>query len=758
MILPGFDSDMPADLWSGMRDPLLHEDHPQFRLARLLRALDLDLTQVAPWTAARPPAPARNRLVSLALRPAPVTDQWLIDGQTLGNLVDATRDLSLIEAVDERTEAQAIALAMRDAAAEGQKAALITPDRALARRVSAALGRWGIVPDDSAGAPLSLSAPGRLLRQIAQVMTEGPASPDMIALLKHPLAHPQEARGPHLLAVRRLDLFLRKGAAPRLDAAVLTAFADKNPDLAPWVDWLEQVLGLLAQPARLSLTAWCAQLRTAAQTLAAGALPQTEAGALWDKDAGIATLALVERLEAEAAHGGDLTGADFRALLDTLFAGQEVRADVETDSRFAIWGTLEARAQTADLVILAGLNDGTWPAALSPDPWFNRAMRVNAGLLLPERQIGLSAHDFQQAIAAPSVILSRALRSGDAETVASRWLNRILNLVRGLPDLGGPEALAAMSARGDDLLRRAARIDADPAGLSPELSRRNPRPAPAPPREKRLKSLRVTEIEKLTRDPYTVYARRILGLESLDALGPEGDPRIRGIILHKIVETYVRDHPPRSPADPAALVAIGARLLDQECPWPALRVHWLAQLEALASDFCAWNEAQDSEPVVQESGGALTLHGGFVLRGRPDRIDRRPDGSLVILDYKTGTPPSKKQQKHFAKQLPLLAIMAEDGAFPEIQGHVVGQTGYVRMGSGFAVDQYTLEPDTLPTHRRELQALIAAYDQENQGFVALRAPETDRQRRIDPYNTLARMGEWEPSDPPETLPVGDRNG
>lgn len=754
LVLPGFDFDQPAAVWRELADPLHSEDHPQFRYAHLLAGLGVEPGAVRGWNGARAPDPARNALVSLALRPAPVTDQWLRDGPRLGAMPALTRDLALIEAPAPRAEALAVALALRDAAARGETAALITPDRALARRVTAALDLWHLRPDDSAGRPLGLSAPGRFLRQSAELMAGEVTAEALIALLKHPIAHSATGRGDHLRHLRDLELHLRRRAIPFPDAAALAEFAGGAADRAAWAAWLGAALGGLPGPGERALADWVAAHDRLVATLAAGTGEGT--GELWREAAGDAARALFDDLAAQAEHGGPIAAREYSALLETLFAGQEVRETQASDPRVMIWGTLEARAQGADLVILGGLTEGTWPAAPSPDPWFNRRMRLEAGLLLPERQIGLSAHDFQQAACAPRVILSRARRDAEAETVPSRWLNRLVNLIGGLTAHGGDAALAAMRQRGAHWLRLAEALEADLSAVPDACAARNPRPAPAPPPEARLNELPVTRIETLIRDPYAIYAERILRLRVLDPLAPEADARLRGTVLHRIPDAYVRAHPPGTPADLAAFFAIAETILAEECPWAATRLHWRARLERTAQAFVAWNAGLDGQPVLTEQKGALDLADPpFRLTGQPDRIDRGPDGRLRLYDYKTGALPSAKQIDFYNKQLSLLAIMAADDAFG-LGPAEVESAEFIGLGSKWDRRTVPVAPEAIAADRARLLRLIEAYRRPEQGFTARRAVE--REARPGDYDTLARRGEWEETDPAVPIAVGGADG
>ncbi len=463
-----------------MDDALVHEAHPQFRMGMLLSALGLRAAQVAPWVAAAAPAPGRNRLISLALRPAPVTDQWISEGPALGDLMAATKGLTLVEAPSPRHEAMAVALALREAVARGETACLISPDRGLTRRVAAALDRWGLRPDDSAGVPLPQTAPGRLLRLVAQGMGRALAVDDLMVLLKHPLVHTGTDRGPHRLLTGQLELHLRRQGPPFPDGVFLSGWAAARPEAgaAAWGLWLAGVVEDLRALAPAALADHVRRHRDLSERLARGAEVAEGAGALWKERAGEEALAALAEVEGEAPTGFTLPPADYAQLLSGILAQRQVRSTVETDGRVEILGTQEARIQGADLVVLGGLTEGSWPEMPAPDPWLNRRLRRDAGLLVPERRVGLAAHDFQMAIAAPRVVLTRAHRNAEAETVPSRWLNRLTNLLDGLPQQGGPAALAAMRGRGTALLALAARLEqADPVP-----PRRAPRPGRRWPR------------------------------------------------------------------------------------------------------------------------------------------------------------------------------------------------------------------------------------------------------------------------------------
>ncbi|SET85604.1 double-strand break repair protein AddB [Oceanicella actignis] len=796
-VLPGLDPELPDDLWRRIADE--HPEHPQHMLARLcLDRLGVSPRESRPWSDAPAPCPPRARLLAQALRPAPVTDAWFAARPALAaEAAEAVAGVDLIEADGPRQEAAAIALALADAARAGRRAALVTPDRVLARRVAAELARHGIAPDDSAGVPLSLTPPGIFLDLLARSLGRPMRAATLAALLRHPLAG-GPARGRHAHMRRWLERAFLRGGPVEIDWPALTRAAETlaqaararaeagedrpragatGPEHLRWLAWLRGALEpLSAQPA--SLAAAVAAHRAAAEALAAGppdegaapdpaagapdgappdlaaaghAPPGAAAGGLWDQAAGEAARALIESLAAAADAYDGAQGAapgGYGALFSALAAAREVRLDPRrADDRVAIRGTLEARAQSADLVVLGGLNDGVWPARPDPGPWLGRPQRRELGLPAPEARIGLAAHDFLQAACAPRVILSRAIRADGAPTVASRWLLRLTNLLGGVDE----GALAAMRARGARWLARAEALSrAEP--LAPAE-----RPAPRPPVAARPRRLSVTQIETLVRDPYAIYARKILGLEPLEPLGRAPDARDMGQTLHRVMERFALETGadadlsdsgrPDAGWTEAALAEALIRIAREEVaeqPSAGVRRLWLKRLERAAPALARFERerrARGLRLARAEGWGRAAFDapaGRFELFGRADRIDRGPDGALSILDYKTGALPGKNEITVFAKQLLLLGAIARAGGFEDVPAAEAHELLYVRLSE--KLERREAPPDQIDDAWRGLRELIAAYDD----------PATPYRPRLRPrsikhagdYDHLARLGEW----------------
>jgi len=747
VILPGFDADIPNDVWAALSgDRSTHmdpEDHPQFRFAKLLGKLGIHPSDVPHWSTARPVDAPRNKVVSLALRPVPVTDSWLREGPNLGNLSDAMRHVTLLETQTSREEALAIAMRLRQAAEDGTTAALITPDRMLTRQVTAALDRWDITPDDSAGTPLQLSPPGRFLRHVMDLFTRPLDAEALLTLLKHPLTHSGDDRGAHLLLTRELELSIRKVGPAFPTPQSLQNWAGKNQldGVHEWIDWVVHAFCNRHSNDTQNAIALAEQHIALAQHIAQGR-SGTGSGGLWQEAAGRAALEQWEHLQSALHALPDISTRDYADLFGGVLARGEVRNPDIGHPHVLIWGTLEARVQGAELLILAGLNEGSWPEMPSPDPWLNRRMRAEAGLLLPERRVGLSAHDFQQAIAAPEVWLTRAQRSDDAQTVPSRWLNRLTNLMGGLPDQNGREAIDQMQARGNAWLERTKLLE-DPIETPPAQ-----RPSPRPPVEVRPNKLSVTEIKTLVRDPYAIYAKHVLRLNPLESLVKTADARLRGIAVHKVFEDFIRSWDQANTAED--LLQHAKRVFESGVDWPSARLMWAARVARLAEDFVAQEGERQSKAVsskLEVEGKSTLPELDFTLTVKADRIDLDERGSAHLYDYKTGQIPSKPQQLAFDMQLLLEAAMAKRGDFVGLHPRHINGATYLGVGSSVKSVEAPLDEKPTAQVWSELYKLISDYQESNKGYTARRAME--KSKDFGRYDQLSRFGEWDETNLPD---------
>lgn len=745
LVLPGFDFMLDTDGWERMGP-----DHPQFGFKALLADLDVTPDAVVLWRDQTKVTP-RAHLLAEALRPAPVTDQWRAQLPDLSAESNAsTGGLTLMEAAGPRQEADAIALIMRGALAADDESvtALVTPDRTLARRVGAALARWGLEPDDSAGRPLSLTPPGLLLRVLAECLSRPFDARTMLAALKHPLTAPGEARAAHRKDVEALETKGLRNRDERLALnnfdAVIAAMVGKEGRKEPLVTQTLAVRMAHLRP-------WPAATRPL-QDLVADHRDAAEAltdGHIWREADGRAAKALLARFAEAAETYGPVECAEYPALFATALAeAGDVRAEAfRAHPRLRILGPLEARAQAADLMILAGLNEGIWPQTPAVDPWLNRPMRAAVGLPSPERRTGLSAHDFQQAASAPRVVFTRSLKVDGAPTTPSRWLQRLTTLIEG----AAPHHLRRMRAEGRGWLALADRMNAPydppPAGLA-----RATQPAPSPSAAQRRDSLTrisVTQVKTLIRDPYAIYARKFLRLDQLDEPGAPVDMRDRGEALHKLMERFTEATMHREWPGQVEAGALYDRLADEiiagiDAP-PATAAAWRARISRVRPWFLRAEEQRRAEatPVGVEVKGKVELANGVTLSGVADRIDRLQDGRLAVYDYKAGAAPSAKQERIYNHQLLLLAEMAEAGAFGDIIPGPAEVLAYLSLsGSDDGGKETKIPPEE--GELANLSRLVDHFLSPEMPFAARVAPE--KSTWAGDFDHLSRFGEWGDAD------------
>lgn len=746
VILPDLDLSLDQAVWDALGragKPEAEDDapfgdgdavtHPQYHLKLLLNRMGVAREEVDPWhragLAAAPPE--RSRAISNLFLPPAASAGWV-------SLPAAQRRLSgvrLMESALPGEEAQAAAILIRQALElPERRVALVTPDRGLAGRVVAHLRRWGIEADDSAGQPLGLTSAGRLLLLLAEVVASSASPVPLLALLVHPLAGAGDGRAAWLDHARKLDLELRgprraPGLAPL--AATVAVLEKRYAGIGEWWAVISDALEpLLAWGDKVPLGAALGDLAAAAEALCGAGL--------WSGPDGRALAALIEDLRgASDAVGTTLDPLDLAQVLRDAMDQVAVRPPWGGHPRVAIYGLLEARMSRADLVICAGLTEGSWPANPSPEPLLPPAVLRALGVPGGEFRIGLAAHDLAGSLGAPEVVLSWALRDEAGPVIPSRFVLRVEAMLGELAD-AHRELEAVLLAR-----------EIDRAAKTPPY----PQPKPMPSREQRNVPVSVTALDRLRGDPYQFYAQAILRLRSLDPLDADPTAAWKGEVVHKVLERWHK-----AGNGPGELLAIAAEELAEMRAHPLVRSLWWPRL----SRALEWIDAQI---VVQRDQGRTVIASeakgemeylGVKVHGRADRIDRLADGSLGIVDYKTGMPPSGGMvEQGFALQLGTIGLIASDGGFDGVTGDPTHFEYWSLAKSKAGKDQfgYVFEPvkegrkqsgipreDFLTVTENYLREAISDYILGDKPFTARLNPDLGG---YNDYDQLMRLDEWQ---------------
>jgi ATP-dependent helicase/nuclease subunit B len=800
IVLPGLDLAMQDHDWSLVGggdagsiwpDPATRT-HPQYGLFQLLKRLELTRTDVRALAEADGDLALRASAISQALTPARATDGWTAwrDSIEPEALQSAFCDVALIESANEREEATAIAIALRLAlekpGAHGQsQAALITPDRNLARRVTAELARFGIQADDSAGTPLSATHQGTLLILLLEAALRPGDPVAIIALLKHPLPRFGMTKAAFDNAVSALErLALRGGVhaveiselASLLDIRLAEQSKDRHPPL--WRKHLddgsaelaaelalriaaavEPLTGAIVRQRpdgrkvteKLTLSDWAARAGRALEAICVD--EDSNLAALWSGEAGERLASLLgEVIETDGQMEAD--GAQWIDIVAALLAGEAVKPRALSHPRLFIFGTLEARLQHVDTLVLGGLNEGSWPGQTANNPFLSRMMMTGIGLEPPERRIGQLAHDFEMANGIRNLIYSRSVRQGSTPTVASRWLQRLLAL-------GGKQFAEALKTRGAQYRHWATLVDAG------ERQEPTERPAPKPPADLQPRSYSFSEVGRLRRDPYSIYARRVLRLDPVDPFNRDPGASERGTLYHKIIERYTSEnHLPGTPDSLAAMRRLTDELFDAEKLPIHIDLVWRSRFHEVARAFLDWEKQRRPEirRTLTEVRADMPLEAvGIKLTGMADRIDIKGDRSADIIDYKTGSNPSPSQARALLDpQLALEAAALHAGAFKDTLPLASENLLYVRLrpGDRFGVDQVNNElsardkakaksaMDLADESIDQLTKFVLLLQSGEQGFVSRLMPAQQNEYGGD-YDHLARVAEWSTAETEE---------
>lgn len=794
VVLPGLDTSLEDDAWQsigGARDatgkytttPVW--SHPQFALHNLLTNV-FGIARGNVETLGNPSPDGREVLTSEAMRPAGSSAIWhtrLVQPEIASKIAAGMNNLAVIEAANPEMEALAIAVAMREARQSDIPTALVTPDRALARRVMAALGRWNLDFDDSGGDSLMDTQAGIFARLAAETVADEFAPATLLALLKHPLLRLREAQGDLKPAIEDLELALLRGTRPppgsnglmralagfreeleklhRKELSLIhrsesrAAIGDKRLDAVR--DLIERLgaafkpLEAIKRTSPLDFAELAARHRDVLLALSSDG--ERKASVFENAD-GLALAAAFDDLlvpsgEGALAPSGLLVQiADFPDVFQTAFAGNIVRRPLSQTTQLRIYGLLEARLTENTRVILGGLVEGVWPPQPRIDPWLSRPMRHELGLDLPERRIGLTAHDFAQLLGAEDVILSHSAKVGGAPAVASRFLHR-------LEAVAGEDLWSAAKDRGANYVRFAGELD------HPEKVTPVPQPAPKPALALRPLKMSVTEIEHWLRDPYTIYAKHILRLSPLDPVDMPLTAADRGSAIHEALGDFTTHHGKALPPDAAAVLReYGKKHFAALMERPEARALWWPRFLRIASWFADWEITRraDIKNIDAETNGRLTISldnkREFTLSARADRIEHRGDGTFAILDYKTGQTRSGKQVRlGLAPQLSLEAAILREGGFDGIaSGSSVSELMYVRLSGNdppgeakslklaLGKDDVISADQAADEARAELEKRIRLFENEAQGYTSLSLPMWDN--RYGNYDDLARIKEW----------------
>ncbi len=749
VILPGLDLQLDDEAWTA----ITHE-HPQFSLKTMLDQWGVRRQDVETLGAT---ASSRSWLIGQALRPAAVAERWHEELRGQQEKITASlTGVECIEARDRQHEAEIIALALRHHAANSKsKAAIVTPDRDLATRVKMALGRWNLTIDDSAGEPLVHGGRASLVVLLLQAIEDRFSATALFALLYNPACHFGLEHIAQLKRVRALELVAYRGLpeAESLQGLSQRVIAQqklmhdqhhvhplvKNLSESDWKD----AIGFAAQieATLLPLTidrerSLHDHIETLLITLE-GLSPSEELVTPSDQ----LLLDILTDLKEQSQWHPVLTLSKTQHSIINALGQEALRPPFNPDSQLAIYGLAEARLVDAEFLVLGGLTEGSWPERPESGPWLNRPMRDVLKLQQPERDIGVTAHDFAQGFCHAKVMLTWCKRLNGAPSIPSRWVLRLQAVVN------------ASGLKSEDVFAHdwAALVDHldKPECFSPLRP-----PRAKPPVSVRPTTFSVTRIETLIRDSYSVYAQKILNLQPLEPVGKDINAGLRGTLIHQALQGWITALQHVPPTEHLHLLLVkGREVFEPYFDLPEVNRFWWPRFQRMAQQFIG-EDAQLRGNLLgshTEVSGFLNFAIGSVqhtLTARADRIDILQNGAIRIIDYKSGAVPSIKQvQTGFAPQLTLEALLATYGTFKGIHSNKLEDVMFIQVGGGSkGVETRSLAQQTdlqleIAKAKQGLEKLLTEFQNPNAVYVPRHNMQNEEAR--SDYDLLSRRLEWQ---------------
>ncbi len=751
VILPGVDLGLDSEGWKAVE-----EGHPQATLKILLERMDVPRARVQLWSHAKmKTSESRERLWREVMRPAETISQWQTSLENMDK--NTFQNVHLLNCETQEQEAHSIALLLRETLTEKDKtAALVTPDRALAERVKTYIHRWNINIDDTAGEPLTQTITGRFIRAVLQAAKEEFSPVSLLTLLKHPYSRFGLEEGEVGRLAQKLDRKPLRG--PWTNGRfkeLLTELQEKEEtnDLYIFLSSIQKTLKPLTQKLKDSSASLYKITQThieACEEVASNA-KQSGQDVLWAGDEGeVASrffqdlLACFSETSKESTFFSDTTKQGYTTIFDSYMFSISVRPKYGTHPRLSILGQLEARLIHADRVILSGLNEDVWPALPKQDPWMSRGMRKEMGLPLPERNITLSAHDFVQGACAKEVFLTRAEKVANVPSVPARWLQRLNAICQSIeydPKTSTKKYLVWSQKMNHADESEKITLEA---------------PYPIPPVEKRPKKFSVSSLELLMRDPYSLYAKKILRLRPLDPLEEAQGPKEKGKYFHDILHKFTEEWPDKLPDDAQGeLIRIGKDMFGESLDDPSLWVSWWPRFENMAGWFVTheqeWRNKGYQFKKAEVEG--TTQLGSYMLTARADRIDKDESGQYAVIDYKTSSTKylAKQVRAGFYPQLPVEALILQDGSgqgFNELPNSETNYVGYWHTtGSKDGGEEMALfdkkapfVKDIVEEAKGGIENVLNAYEDASRGYP--NNPFPGKEPPYPDYEHLSRILEW----------------
>ncbi len=749
LILPGLDKNISDKDFEILTSdyPKTNQNHPQYGLLKLIKGLGLKISDVPNLPLYKDYDVAdidRELLSSHIMISSEMNDDWSNLPKLKKDVLTGVSEICLDTDSD---EVFAIAGLLRKAVFENKKALLITPDRKIAKSVANELKRWNIRVDDSAGIPASDTITGNYIILVLKMLYDDFSPYSILSVLKHEYTHLGYEKEVLEKLIYNLEEKVLRGKITFNNLDKMISVASNYP---PVHDLLLKIKNLsegmynkMFDVKSYNLYDLLYEHLHLVESFVSG--PNIESKkVLWNSDlhndlsselSELLTSLLEIKQEENKIAIDKMTAQAYFVFISNYLLSLSLRPKINSHPNIAIMNSIEARLLTADLYIMAGLVEDTFPSITSDDPWMSRPMKAKFKLPLPERKIGLSSHDFVEFFCKKNVIMTHATKVNGQNTITSRWLTK-LSAIEKIANLKVNDSLDAEVKSWIKL-----------SGFN-GASLKCKRPSPCPPVKARPKELSATWIEKWYRDPYIIFASKILRLKKLDDINPVIGSAELGTIIHNSLEEFKKKN--LSTAEELKQIMFNNAIPYMDIPQIDF---WYSKFENVTEWFIDYeNKIKDSTiKSFQEEEGRFNITPDFTITAKADRIDILKDNNAMIFDYKTGTPPKDKEViSGYAPQLPIEAVIFKNNGFKNIKTNSrVKGVRYIKL-TGSQNGNITGEKlddsidEIMDKTINNLRDTIEKFSKQETPYLSRPNPNTVNHsiENYSEYSHLARVKEW----------------
>ncbi len=652
IFLFGLDKDIKPEIWD-----VISDSHPQFMLKRLLETLKILPNQVKDikFEQFQQKDEQINKLLSYSFLPASKTDIWT----KINDLSEVSvQDLTQIECKDSFDEAAIISLIMLKAINQkDQSAALVTSDKNLAMMVKEILLKFDVNIDNSKNNKLVDSEIVSYLLSIAVFMTLDFKASNLLTILKNKITRVGFEDVFYLDNLKLFELeILRKNFSLKnidLVAQKIEEFNDDN--LSDWFKKIRTTLNIFSlKEGKSSFYQVLLKNLECAKKLSEN--NKNEIGL--DKLTGVEEFfEFLEEVRGEAS-SFKVESEVYYKILRQFLSGYNFDIKQNHHPRLHILSPIEARLMNFDVMIVSNLNENEFSSQIKTQNWLSRKMRLDFGLSDLTRKIGVSAFDFSNYLGNRQVFLTRSLLSNNSPTTKLRFLLKLETVLKA----------TNLVDKLDDgkywyfLLEEFNNFQEDNRFLSEKKRHQQlSKNLANPPLKDRIKKISVTDVGKWIRDPYYIYAKRILNLKPLNKIDEEASFANFGNFVHETLENFVNDYDKidKNNRLNILLTTYGQKYFIKYFLNQENHLLWWPRFENIAKWFIK-NEIEVRKNLknCDTELSANIVIDGVNISTKIDRINVDLEGNIEIIDYKTGMIAAALDiRKGLEPQLPLEALI-----------------------------------------------------------------------------------------------------